>query len=208
MPDLLAPIMPSRGISFVQEDGRFIATGTVVRGQVLEADIEHTDSGTTTDAVGSTASSLVRAVHVQNIGELGGRTIIIALERARAGQEFRAMIRGVVDILVYGEFSAGSVLVLNATSGSTLKRVFGFVLQSGGTADMASPAQCLWDGETGFAQLVAAEAPGGDPTFPTDDVPVNDPGDPDPPDPGEGEVPDDVTVQPGAIAIGIGLGEI
>lgn len=192
MSNLLAPVMPALGVNFVQEDGFFVAATTtfVARGQILEVDEAGADPGSTTGNVGATTDRLARAREIDNGSNayLGGRTLIVALQPCAMGQKFRARIRGVVDMALFGVYHAGDVIIQNSSFVAGA-RIFGQVLEGGGTLDTATFGKVLWDGERGFATLVGATPPGGDPVFPTDDsLPIYDPH----PPPGGGPNPGEI----------------
>lgn len=202
MSRLIAPILPSRGLAFVEEDVFVIAAtaNNVVRGQVLEIDVAHTSSGTTTDNIGGTTDAYSRAIEPQET--FGGRIIVVAMENARIGQLLKARVRGIAEILINGTFERGQYIILGVVAGTQGKRIYGILLESGGQADTATRARVLWDGEVGFASLVAAEVPGGDPEFPVaGDIDIYDPN---PENPGP-DGPEGGDTNPTVPAVGVGV---
>lgn len=163
--------MPALGLDFSQSDAEFIVatSTTVTQGQILSVDETWSDSGTLSDNIGSSDGSLARAIEPLTYDQFGGRLIVVALHNALVGTQCRCRIRGIVYILLSGTYAAGDVIVLGVTSGTTAKRIFGQVLESGGSAGEASYARVLWDGDIGFGTFVPSEAPGGDPDYPLDD---------------------------------------
>lgn len=205
--NILAPIMPALGIDFALETGFYVAAtfNPVTRGQMLDVDIGGDSSGSTGDNVGGRSDRLARTIEPQGFSYQGGVPQVIALESCIAGQVFRAVKTGIIRVLVYGEYSAGNIIIQNRSGGGTNgSRVRGFILESGGVAGQASYAKVLFDGETGFGTLVGASPPGGDPTYPVgDSVGVYDPtpgGADDPDAPLEGG-----TVFQGAVTIPVGI---
>jgi hypothetical protein len=204
MNELLAPIMPALGLAFSQETGFFYAatSNNVVRGQILDVDIAGDSAGSTGDNVGGQSDRMARAIEAQSASYKGGVPQIIAMESCRPGQVFKAQKRGILNILVSGEYVAGNVIIQNigSTNGS---RIRGFILASGGVAGSASYARCLFDGEVGFGTLVGASPPGGDPTYPVEeDVPLYDPSPENPADP---NAPADETVPQGGVLVPVSV---
>lgn len=187
MPDqLLADVMPALGLQFRRNDGYFVSTAAVIRGQILEVDSSHSNAASTTALTGDTASGDAVAVTATDDAAIGGRQLLVALTGCpRAGMKFRGILQGDVYILLFGLYSAGARVIIQP-GGDTIdgKRIFAIVLEDGGMADMATYARCVWDGELGFGQFVGATVPGGgdDPVYPADDIEIgnNPPGGPDP----------------------------
>lgn len=174
MGSLIAPILPSVGLDFIQKDiWVYAATSSnISRGQILEIDLTGASSGSTGDTVGAQSDRLARAIEPQDATGAGGRIMIVALEAARIGRKFKARLRGMVEVILYDTYRAGDVIIQNVgqTDGC---RVWGIVLESGGTTSTATRAIALWDGEMGFGTLVGATPPGGAPTYPSPgDLPV------------------------------------
>lgn len=155
MSNLLSPIAPSIGLEFKPSDAWFIATEAIYAGQVAEVDQSLSDSGSVSNAPGTTASGLARLVSPTATGSLGGRTIVVSLTSAAAGGRIRARISGIALVYIYGTFTKGQLIILNAgTAGAGGKRVFGKILSTGGEALLYTAALVLFNGDGGLSQIV------------------------------------------------------
>lgn len=168
---LLAPLMPSLGLGFRQDDGSYICASQVVSGQLLEVDTSGASSLSTNTLTGSSSSRDVIVTLPTDDAAIGGRHIIVALKPSQANKPFLGRTKGLVRVLLFGVYTAGNRVVLQ-TGGDPVagKRVLGLVLESGGAANMVTRGLVLWDGEMGFGQFVDEPV-----------VPPSVPGGPDPP---------------------------
>lgn len=170
------------GATFPPVEGTFFsANSAVATGQVLEVDYALTSGDNL--RVGENDSGLSRAIQASTQGRSGGRCLVITKHTARQLRPVRCVLVGFVDILIIGTTLAGDGIVISGGADNNGKRIWGRVLESGGSASVATRIRCLWDGIHGFGQIgTITSAPPDNPVYPADDIIVVQPG---PPGPGD-----------------------
>lgn len=153
-------IGPPLGVAYQNVIRRYLATGAVVRGQIVEVDLGRANAGTLSNVVGARDSCLARILNAPTSrGETGGCWVGVAMEDAIAGIPTPICLSGDVFILCAGSpSSVNSGDALFASSGNTYlgnvsaagKRCHALAIETVATPTGAKLVRCLFEGRYGW----------------------------------------------------------